>query len=141
MENESSYLLQLRDNKEGIHYPGKIGLFGGLIEIDENPRAALIREVEEELSITLKAISLVTIMTLDNVFTNGLFDLRRRYFFVAKLNQTDSQKLVLREGQALIRMECLSSSYASEFVPYDLAFLLSVDSARRVDEIRFGSSS
>ena len=42
-------LLQHRDDKPGINEPGAWGLFGGHIEPDEEPAAAYLREMEEEL--------------------------------------------------------------------------------------------
>ena len=45
------YLLQLRDERPGIWYPGYWGLFGGTRESGEGPEAALRRELAEELSL------------------------------------------------------------------------------------------
>ncbi len=47
------YVLQLRDEKPGIAAPGLWGLFGGEVEKREEPSAAILREIEEELSIRL----------------------------------------------------------------------------------------
>jgi len=47
------YVLQLRDNKPGISAPGVWGLFGGRMEPGEQPEQALIREIQEELTIDL----------------------------------------------------------------------------------------
>ncbi len=46
--------FQQRDNKAGILNPGKIALFGGRIENNEKPLNAAIREIKEELSLSLK---------------------------------------------------------------------------------------
>ena len=46
--------LQLRSDIEGIVNPGRWGLFGGHVEADEEPAAAALREVQEELSCTLE---------------------------------------------------------------------------------------
>ena len=43
------FLLQLRDLKDWIPYPGHWGAFGGEIESRENPETAGRRELEEEL--------------------------------------------------------------------------------------------
>lgn len=47
------YVMQLRDDKPGISSPGVWALFSGSVEEGEEPQAALIREVEEELCIQL----------------------------------------------------------------------------------------
>lgn len=49
----SRYVLQLRDNKPGIPSPGMWSLFGGRIEEGEEPQAAMLREIEEELCVRL----------------------------------------------------------------------------------------
>ena len=47
--NFSSFLLQLRDFKSTIIYPGHWGAFGGAIEEGESPIVALSRELTEEI--------------------------------------------------------------------------------------------
>jgi 8-oxo-dGTP diphosphatase len=43
------FLLQLRDQKPNIVYPGHWGAFGGEINSDETPEAGGIRELREEI--------------------------------------------------------------------------------------------
>jgi 8-oxo-dGTP pyrophosphatase MutT (NUDIX family) len=50
-DQHGRYLLQLRDDKPGILHPGAWGLFGGGIEPDEAPEAAVLRELVEEIGI------------------------------------------------------------------------------------------
>ena len=49
-DTKGRLLLQLRDDKPGILFPGMIGLFGGHREGDETFLECAIRELEEELS-------------------------------------------------------------------------------------------
>ena len=44
-----SYLLQLRDFKSSIIYPGHWGAFGGALEEEESPKTAVFRELTEEI--------------------------------------------------------------------------------------------
>ena len=43
------YLLQLRDFKSSIIYPGHWGAFGGAMEEGESPETAICRELIEEI--------------------------------------------------------------------------------------------
>lgn len=54
---QNQFLMQLRDDIPGILYPGHWGLFGGHIEPGELPDAAVIRELQEEISYTPPTIS------------------------------------------------------------------------------------
>jgi 8-oxo-dGTP diphosphatase len=49
LEREGRWLLQLRDDIEGIVHPGTWGLFGGHLDSGETPELALRRELQEEI--------------------------------------------------------------------------------------------
>lgn len=49
LEREGRWLLQLRDDIEGIVHPGCWGLFGGHIDPGEGPEQAILRELGEEI--------------------------------------------------------------------------------------------
>jgi 8-oxo-dGTP diphosphatase len=51
-KNFDSYLLQLRDFKPSIVYPGHWGAFGGAMEEGESPETAICRELTEEIGHT-----------------------------------------------------------------------------------------
>lgn len=51
IECDGRWLLQLRDDIEGILYPGQWALFGGHLDPGETPEAALRRELEEEINL------------------------------------------------------------------------------------------
>ena len=50
LEREGRWLLQLRDDIEGIIHPGTWGLFGGHLDPGETPEQALRRELLEEIN-------------------------------------------------------------------------------------------
>ena len=50
---DGSFLMQLRDNIPSIVFPGNWGLFGGAIENGESARAAVCRELEEEIELNV----------------------------------------------------------------------------------------
>ena len=63
--DSANYLLQLRDQKPGIFYPGHWGLFGGALDPGETPDAALRRELFEELGFAPRDISYFTEFAFD----------------------------------------------------------------------------
>jgi 8-oxo-dGTP diphosphatase len=54
LENDQGeFLLSLRDNKSWIPFPHHWDLIGGHVEEGETPEEALVREIKEELNITI----------------------------------------------------------------------------------------
>jgi 8-oxo-dGTP diphosphatase len=49
LERQGGWLLQLRDDIEGIVHPGTWGLFGGHLDAGESPEQAIRRELQEEI--------------------------------------------------------------------------------------------
>tara|TARA_B100000959_G_scaffold190005_1_gene198697 strand:+ start:268 stop:690 length:423 start_codon:yes stop_codon:yes gene_type:complete len=88
------YLVQLRDNKKNIFFPGFWGVFGGLVEKGEKLSQALVREIKEETGLTVK----VTKMIISNGFKVLSFEQKRqRVFYECEI--VGKNKIVLREGK------------------------------------------
>ena len=119
--NHSTLLLQHRDMRPDIFYPGKIGLFGGAIENNETPQSAAVREIKEELFIDIINPRLMSILNLDVI---DKYLLRRRYFYIADIDKKIESEIDLREGQGIVRLKHGKNIKCERFVPYDLAFLL-----------------
>jgi 8-oxo-dGTP diphosphatase len=98
-----AYGLQLRDNIPGIAYPGMWSLFGGALELDEDPEQGLRREIMEELGIALEGCRLL--WQIDR-FSEFWRQASRHWVFVADATQAWPSHL-LREGKAagLFRFE------------------------------------
>jgi 8-oxo-dGTP pyrophosphatase MutT (NUDIX family) len=95
------YLLQLRDNKPGIFFPGHWGCFGGASEPGETGAQALARELSEELALELDSAAF-------RYFTRFDFDLAFcglspiwRYFYEVELAASSLPSLRLQEGAAM----------------------------------------
>jgi 8-oxo-dGTP diphosphatase len=53
LNDQGEVLLQQRDHKPGLRYPGYWTLFGGAVEDGETPDDAIVRELWEELELQL----------------------------------------------------------------------------------------
>lgn len=99
ISTDNEFILQQRDDKPGIARPGMITNFGGSLEGDERPIDAIIREIEEELSMTLneKDFSLLTSLVIKSSLSS---EEHLTHLFVA--HNIKKSDLFLREGKAIV---------------------------------------
>ena len=91
-KNYDSYLLQLRDFKTSIIYPGHWGAFGGAVEDREPPEVAMHRELIEEIGYSPPKFNFYR----EDYKTQGRIKLNV-YTFYASMNVSPTQ-LNLMEG-------------------------------------------
>ena len=91
--SDDKFLLQLRDQKQGIFYPGVWGLFGGSVDDGEKPIDALKRELFEEIGLEIKDAKLLFSWNHDKY--NSIL-----HFFLVPLT-VELEKLCLNEGQGM----------------------------------------
>ena len=91
--SDDKFLLQLRDQKQGIFYPGVWGLFGGSVDDGEKPIDALKRELFEEIGLEIKDAKLLFSWNHDKY--NSIL-----HFFLVPLT-VELEKLCLNEGQRM----------------------------------------
>ena len=84
--------LQLRDDKPTIPHPNQWALFGGHVEEGEEPATAVLREIAEELTISLSPNRLVAL------YRFRLEAGKEHHLFRYSLNG-ELQHAVLTEGQ------------------------------------------
>ena len=121
---DGRYLMQLRDDKSGISFPGFFCLFGGEIKLEEEPETGLRRELREELELELEAgdISYFSQLVFDAIYADG--GIRQRYYFEVPIDPDVIDTLVLHEGVDMRLMT--ADDIVAEFfrlVPYDLTIL------------------
>lgn len=121
------YLMQLRDQKPGIFYPGHWGLFGGAIDDGEVPESALIRELAEELQLSIESARYFTEFTFDFACHGGRRVLRR--YFEVGIPATALSSMVLGEGSRMSTFEARQILGTERVVPYD-AFAIWMHAAR-----------
>ena len=90
---DDKLLLQLRDQKQDIFYPGVWGLFGGGMDVGEKPIDALKRELLEEIGFEIKSAKLLFSWNHDKY--NSVL-----HFFLVPLT-VELEKLCLNEGQGM----------------------------------------
>jgi 8-oxo-dGTP pyrophosphatase MutT (NUDIX family) len=111
--SDGRYLMQLRDSNPDIFYPEHWGCFGGAVDAGEAPAAALVRELKEELEVSVIPSEVI----------------RLRTYHAVTLPQADLDGLVLGEGADLAAFEAKSLLAMPRLVPYD-AFALWMHHAR-----------
>jgi len=91
VNDQQQVLLFLRDDKPTIPYPNTWDVPGGHMDAGETPEACIIREMKEEMGLTLKEFERFSVME----FTD-----RKEYTFWKQAN-LDIEKIDLQEGQGL----------------------------------------
>lgn len=91
------YLFQLRDNNPAITNPNTYGLLGGNFEGNEKPIGALVRELKEEVNISVDDIQELGETILGSVLGEGIVK-SKTSLFLAQTN-ADLKDIQLNEGQ------------------------------------------
>lgn len=112
---DGRYLMQLRDQKPGIFYPGHWGLFGGAMDPGESVQSALARELEEELGLQGATSRYVT----DLSFAVGRFGRIVRYYYEVPINAADLSRLTIREGREMRAFSAVDILTQPRVVAYD----------------------
>lgn len=112
------YVMQLRDDKPGIFYPGHLGLFGGALHVGESYEQAAVRELEEELSLHLpERFTFLTRMTLgfEPIGQKSV----ERVFYTAELSDDEIAAIRVGEGQGYELVAAEPLLLQRRVVPYD----------------------
>ncbi len=122
INEDGLYIMQRRDDKPGIFYPGFLGLFGGACEDDESFMQTAVRELEEEISLDLEdRLKFFSQMTLG--FEPMGCGHVERAFFTGCLSNQEIKNIQLGEGQGIELVEAKQLLKNEHVVPYD-AFAL-----------------
>ena len=116
---DGRYLMQLRDRLPGVSLPGYWGLFGGIIENNEEPFAALLRELREELSYEpAHPPAYFTELAWDLRFAERGVD--RKVLFEVPIDDNVLQHMHLGEGEAMRLLSLEELLHQKSVVPWDL---------------------
>ncbi len=117
--DDGRYLMQLRDNKPEIFFPGHWSCFGGAIEPGETEEAAFRREIFEELGLVVGdgEARYFSRMSFDFGFAGHGSILR--VFFQVTINEEQAAGLKIHEGQELKAFDANSLLHLPNVAPYD----------------------
>lgn len=96
LDQNNKLIIYLRDDKSTIPYPNHWDLLGGMVEEGESPTDAIIREVEEEVGLTLNAPANF------GKYVSDVGDIFHIFYAHVDINP---DTLVLLEGQRLISID------------------------------------
>jgi 8-oxo-dGTP pyrophosphatase MutT (NUDIX family) len=114
---DEGYLMQKRDRRPDIWYPDHWGLFGGGVEPGEEPTAALVRELREELELTFADAAFLFRFDFD-LSGIGLGRYFRSYYTVP-ITRAQCQNLVLHEGATMRVFAGVDIVAEARVSPYD----------------------
>jgi 8-oxo-dGTP pyrophosphatase MutT (NUDIX family) len=126
---DTHYLMQLRDQKPGIFYPGHWGLFGGAIDPGESPEQSMQRELQEELGLSVTSVRYFTEFEFDFSFAGHGRLIRR--FFEVPIERDILDRLTQREGETMRLFTAREILTIPRVVPFD-SFALWLHAARQV---------
>lgn len=115
---EGGYVLQQREDRPDVDFPGIWGLFGGTIEPGEPPQVALERELDEELALHSKLVRPFSVIVMDERPHGGWHC--RRAFYEVPVEASDVDGFVLREGlQFAIFSDEQVAALGHRIIPFD----------------------
>ncbi len=115
------YLLQHREDRPEVAYPGWWSLFGGAREGAESAEEAIMRELREELELDIPNCRHLITCWYEIAFENRI---TRKAYFVVELAATQIDRLVLHEGQGMGWFNAAEiRAIADRIVPYDIGIL------------------
>ena len=110
-------LMQHRDTRQGLLYPGYWGFFGGGINAGEQPIDALKRELYEEIRLTIDAADYLTAVDSDFSFCGKGWS--RRHYYVVHISGAELARLELHEGDEMKTFSIPDILNEEKVMPFD----------------------
>lgn len=139
IDSGNEWIMQLRDNVDGVVWPGKISMWGGAAEVEDEGSfvKVALRELKEELGLLPEDIELLPISSKNNISVRADREqpLLHLKIFVAKL--LTYRALHVYEGAGMVRIEKAGfpeNTSEQNFAPYALETLHKLHSMSLRDE-------
>jgi len=130
----NSYLLQLRDFKPAIIYPGYWGAFGGAVEAGETPEIALGRELMEEIGFSPETLGFFREVNVEKHKLDIHIFYSRLSVSPAELNLMEGSDIGLFTIEEILSGNLYSSKLGKAFPVVPLLSDLFVEFLKYVDE-------
>jgi len=117
VREDGRYIMQLRDEKEGIFFPGHWGCFGGAVEPGEDTAEAMRRELHEELELEPGKLTRFTQFDFD--FAPLGHPKMYRLYYEATVSDAAFERLVLHEGVEMRAFDGGRLLAKERVTPYD----------------------
>jgi 8-oxo-dGTP pyrophosphatase MutT (NUDIX family) len=117
VHEDGRYIMQLRDAKPSIFYPGHWGCFGGAVEPGEDTAVAMRRELQEELELDVGELRRFTQFEFD--FAALGHPRVYRLYYETTVKADAYQRFVLHEGSAVGAFEGAQLLSQHRVTPYD----------------------
>ena len=131
VDPEGRYIVQRRDDKPDIFFPGHWGCFGGAVESGEPPLDAMRRELREELELVVEPGALQYFTQMDFDFTPLGGKKVFRIFYEIRVRPAQVAALRLHEGKAVRHFEAEELLLRERVTPYDAFAIWMHHRARR----------
>ena len=114
---DERFVMQLRDDRPGIWYPGHWGCFGGAVDGNEVPEQALDRELAEEIELRPRPAKYFSRFDFD-MTELGLKAYYRIYYLV-RLDAGELDTLRIHEGREIRAFDGDDLLAQQRVTPYD----------------------
>jgi 8-oxo-dGTP pyrophosphatase MutT (NUDIX family) len=115
---DGRYLMQLRDERPDIWYPGHWGCFGGAVDPGELPEQALSRELYEELEFRPGRPEFLARFDFD--FGPLGMGTHFRIYYMLRMSERERGALVLHEGAGIDAFKYEQLENGMRIAAYDL---------------------
>lgn len=131
LDPQGRYIVQRRDDKADIFFPGHWGCFGGAVDAGEPPADAMRRELREELELVIGPSGLQYFTEMDFDFAPLGGKKVFRIFYEIRVTPVQVMALRLHEGSALRHFEGEELLLRERVTPYDAFAIWMHHRARR----------